>query len=153
MSLKERLKTVAEEFSNTQERREQLQLIIEYGEELQQSPRETFSEEDKVPGCVSDVYIRVKTGNEKQNTTQSEKEHGKDDDVYFEAFVASLVTKGYVAILFELLNGLPKEEILNSEKAINEFIKEAKIDVSLVPTRTNAFQRVYAFMMNKTREN
>ncbi len=135
-TIQERLDEVAEDFKGTTDRREQLELVIEYGEELPKTKKETFTEEDKVPGCVSDVFISAH--NSERGT------------VTFTAFTESLVTKGYVAIIIHILNDLPKEEIINSEEKIANFIKETQLDVSLVPTRTNAFGRVLKFMIEKT---
>lgn len=136
--LDERLKQVTEDFRDATDRREMLQLVIDYGEELEMTEKVEFVKEDQVPGCVSDVYIGAR--------------RSEDGTVHFAAFTESLVTRGYVAILFSILDGLPLNEILESEGKIEAFIIESDLDVSLVPSRTNAFGRVHAFMVRKAAE-
>lgn len=134
-TIAQRLDKLAEQFSEATNQRERLQLIIEQSAELQQTPRESFGSEDKVPGCVSDVYVKARKEGER---------------IRFLAFTESLVTKGYLAILVEALDGANAQEILSSSPQIKKFIKDAGLDVSLVPSRTNAFARIHEAMLRQT---
>lgn len=117
---------------------ERLQFVLEHGKDLDKFPQEQLKEENKVPGCTSNVYIYV---------TKDE-----NNNVLLKATLEALIVGGYIAILFEGLNGMSKEEVLSSEELIRNFTLKAGVRESLTPTRANAFTNILAMIFDKVRE-
>lgn len=117
---------------------ERLQFVLEHGKDLDKFPQEQLIDNNKVPGCTSNVYIYV-----------SKDENNK---VLFKATSEALIVGGYIAILFEGLNGMSKEEILSSEELIRDFTLKAGVRESLTPTRANAFTNILTMIFNKVKE-
>ncbi len=117
---------------------ERLQFVLEHGKDLDEFPQDQLKEENKVPGCTSNVYIYV-----------SRDEHNK---VLFWATSEALIVGGYIAILFEGLQEMSKEEILSSEELIRDFTLKAGVRESLTPTRANAFTNILIMIFNKVKE-
>ncbi|MBN1275510.1 SufE family protein [Candidatus Woesearchaeota archaeon] len=134
MTVKERLGRIKEEFAGAASSKDRLEVVLGYGERSRQARREEFSEEDKVPGCASDAYLKASL---------------RKGGVLLETYASSLVIAGYAAILTEALQGSTPREILNARRDVEAFIKSTGLDVSLVPSRTNSFSRLYAFIEQK----
>ena len=83
--------------------------------------------ENKLPGCVSQVYITA---------TLAE---GK---VFFQGNSDSQLTKGLVGLLVEV-NGLTPLEIL---QLTPDFIQDTGLNVSLTPSRSNGFSNIFKTM-------
>lgn len=126
------LDELKEELHAASTQRDKLQVIISLGDDLTPARREEFTPEDKVPGCASDAYMQVKLMNGKAR---------------FKAWSASLIIKGYLAIITELFAGKTKEEILSEKETLETFAKETGIaTLNAAPTRTNSFMRIYEFI-------
>ena len=87
--------------------------------------------ENKVPGCVSQVFIIAAL---------------VDGKVTFQADSDAQLTKGLVALLVEGLNGLTPQEIA---QLTPDFIKDTGLDVSLTPSRANGFYNIFQTMQRK----
>lgn len=130
------LKDLIEELNSCSTREEKLETLIYYGNQMKVTSRDSFNEEDKVTGCTSETYLKVKP------STQSEA-------IVFEGYTDSLIVKGYLYIITEAYKGYKKEMILNDiENDIKEFINEAKIDTSLMPSRTNTILNLVIHIKN-----
>jgi len=80
--------------------RDRLQMILEMGKELDPLPDRYKTEEHRVRGCQSNVWLvsRLPAGN--------------DGPMYFEADSDGQIVRGLIAILSALVNGKTPTEIL-----------------------------------------
>ncbi len=108
-----------------------LEELLIMGAELPPFPDEERLPENLVKGCLSEVFITS---------------HLQDGKVFFHGDADSLVVKGYVYILLEALSGRTPEEIRASRETIAAFIKDTRLDLSLTPSRSNAFNSIYQAM-------
>ena len=106
--------------------------LLWYAKRLQSFPESEKVPENKVPGCVSQVYVIAHLI-----------DGGK---VEFQGDSDALITKGLVALLFDGLNGLTPAEIINLSP---DFIQETQLDVSLTPSRANGFYNIFKMMQKK----
>ncbi|MUL36868.1 SufE family protein [Gloeocapsopsis dulcis] len=114
--------------SNPKQRYEQL---VWYAKRLKEFPEGDKVPENKVPGCVSQVYITAGL------------DQGK---VWYQGDSDSALVKGLVALLVEGLSGLSPEEILQVSP---EFIKDTGLNASLTPSRSNGFYNIFQKMKEK----
>ena len=114
--------------SNPKQRYEQL---LWYAKKLQEMPQEFKTPENKVNGCVSQVYITADL---------------EDGKILYRGDSDAQLVKGLVALLIEGLNGLTPEEIL---QVAPDFIEETGLKVSLTPSRANGFYNIFQTMKKK----
>ncbi len=114
---------------NPKRRYEQL---LWYAKKLEDLPAEEKTAENKVPGCVSQVYITASLDQENKVSFQG------DSDAQ--------ITKGLLAMLIFALDGLSPVEIAGLSP---DFIKETQLDVSLTPSRANGFYNIFKTMQKK----
>lgn len=136
MTIEKKIKTLLDDFSNVSDDKERLELIMEFGEEVEK-PKIQFSLNERVPGCASEVFVRTRIDNDK---------------VFFDMWSTSLIIKGYCKLLQNIFNGEEKETILNSQVIITNFIKASGLDASLIPSRTNSFERLYTFILDAVKK-
>lgn len=131
------LEELKPDFDLVEDPRERYEMLIEIGKELEDFPEELMTDENRVPGCISGVFVDVKLNNE---------------TVEIKATSHSLIVRGYVKILLDTLNGMSKYEILDAETAIQKFIEDTGISQSLVATRANAFGNIYQTIVEKVKK-
>ncbi|MBT9313253.1 SufE family protein [Leptothoe kymatousa] len=126
------LDKIVKRFQRIQDPRRRYEQLLWYAKRLDSFPEESKVPENKVKGCVSQVYIIASTSNEGTVSYQG------DSDAQ--------ITKGLVALLIEGLKGLPPEQIIQLEP---DFIKDTQLDVSLTPSRANGFYNIFKMMQQK----
>jgi cysteine desulfuration protein SufE len=108
--------------------------LIWYAQKLGEFSEADKVPENKVPGCVSQVYVTASLA---------------DGKVMFQGDSDSQLTKGLLALLIEGLNGSTPTEIV---KLTPDFIQETGLNVSLTPSRSNGFYNIFKTMQKKALE-
>ncbi len=128
------LAKIVQRFQHATEPKRRYEQLIWYGTKLKEFPETDKIPENKVMGCVSQVYITAEF---------------RDGGVFFQGDSDSQLTKGLVGLLIEGLNGLPAQEIVNLAP---DFIQETGLNVSLTPSRANGFYNIFKTMQAKAAE-
>ena len=122
---------VVQRFKRQPDQKRRYELLIWFAKRLQEFPANDKVSENKVPGCVSQVYVTATL---------------EDGKVKFQGDSDSQLTKGLVALLVEGLSGLTPEQILQVSP---DFIQDTGLNVSLTPSRTNGFYNIFQMMKQK----
>lgn len=119
MNIEEREKEIIDEFELFDEWTEKYQYIIELGQKLKPLDEKFRSEENKIKGCQSNVWLHAGS---------------KNGLVFFEADSDSVFVKGEIALLIRVLSGQPPEDIVKAEL---KFIDEIGLRQHIAVTRAN----------------
>ncbi|MGK7932197.1 MAG: SufE family protein [Microcystaceae cyanobacterium] len=130
-SLPPNLERIVERFKKRNDPKKRYEQLLWYAKKLEAMPEEGKTSENKVQGCVSQVYITA------------DYEDGK---VWYKGDSDAQLVKGLVAFLIEGLNGLPPEKIV---AVTPDFIEETGLKVSLTPSRANGFYNIFKMMQTK----
>lgn len=125
------LDKLVKRFARISEPKRRYEQLLWYAKRLDDFPAEDKTAENKVPGCVSQVYITA-------SLNEGKVAYRGDSDAQ--------ITKGLLAMLIEALGGLSPAEIL---QLTPDFIKETQLDVSLTPSRANGFYNIFKTMQKK----
>lgn len=119
MDLRERQQKVVEEFAGLSDWEQRYKKLIELGKSLPDLSDEKKTEDFKVKGCQSQVWM-----------------HARMDDgrVFFEADSDALLVRGLVALLLKVYSGGTPEEILTVPP---DFVREIGLESKLSPSRAN----------------
>jgi cysteine desulfuration protein SufE len=98
--------------------------IIESGKSLERLNEEFRSEENNIGGCQSEVWI---------------KSERKKDKIHFSADSDSLIVKGMISLLFEVINNQNPKDILDVDFY---FIDQIGLNNHLSPTRLNGLNSI-----------
>ncbi|MBO7243754.1 MAG: SufE family protein [Alphaproteobacteria bacterium] len=111
-----------ENFSYLSTWEEKYSYLIDLGNQLPPFKEEDKTDQNKVEGCMSQVWFTHK------------KKEGKN---YFNATSDALIVKGLEAVLIYLINEKTDEEILNLD--LVQIFEELGLKDHLSPTRRNGF--------------
>lgn len=125
------LDKIVQRFARIGEPKRRYEQLLWYAKKLEALPEEAKTPENKVPGCVSQVYITADL---------------LDEKVHFQGDSDAQITKGLLAMLITALDGLSPSEIV---QLTPDFIKETQLDVSLTPSRANGFYNIFKTMQKK----
>ncbi len=125
------LDTIVQKFKRRSDPKKRYEQLLWYAKKLEAMPEAGKTPENKVHGCVSQVYITANL---------------EDGKVWYQGDSDAQLVKGLVAFLIEGLNGLPPAEIL---EVTPDFIEETGLKVSLTPSRANGFYNIFQLMKKK----
>ncbi|MEL6468541.1 MAG: SufE family protein [Cyanobacteria bacterium J06623_4] len=125
------LDKLVKRFARINEPKRRYEQLLWYAKKLEALPSEHKKPENKVPGCVSRVYVTASL---------------EDGKVSFQGDSDAQITKGLLAMLITALEGLSPEEVV---QLTPDFIKETQLDVSLTPSRANGFYNIFKTMQKK----
>ncbi len=130
-SLPPNLARIVEKFKKRSDPKKRYEQLLWYAKKLEAMPEGSKIEENKVQGCVSQVYITA------------DLEEGK---IWYRGDSDAQLVKGLVALLIEGLNGLTPNEII---EVTPDFIEQTGLNVSLTPSRANGFYNIFQMMKKK----
>jgi cysteine desulfuration protein SufE len=133
-SLPPALAKIVQRFQRASDPKRRYEQLIWYGQKMGEFPDSDKLPENKVPGCVSQVYVTASL------------DEGK---VMFQGDSDSQLTKGLVGLLIEGLHGLTPSEIV---QLTPDFIQDTGLNVSLTPSRANGFYNIFKTMQKKALE-
>lgn len=122
---------LVQRFQKAADPKRRYEQLLWLARKLEAFPEEDKQEENKVKGCVSQVYITASLEN---------------GTVHYLGDSDAQITKGLVAFLIRGLNGLTPQEIVDLSPA---FIQDTQLDVSLTPSRANGFYNIFKLMQQK----
>ncbi len=125
------LDKIVQRFAKISDPKRRYEQLLWYAKKLENFPPEGKTPENKVSGCVSQVYITANL---------------EGDKVSFQGDSDAQITKGLLAMLINALSGLSPVEIV---QLTPDFIKETQLDVSLTPSRANGFYNIFKKMQQK----
>lgn len=131
MSFSPNLDKIVERFKRHSDPKKRYEQLLWYAKKLEAMPEEAKIPENKVQGCVSQVFITANL---------------KDGKVWYQGDSDAQLVKGLVALLIQGLNGLSPEEIMQVSP---DFIEETGLKVSLTPSRANGFYNILQLMKKK----
>jgi cysteine desulfuration protein SufE len=119
LDIKENIKQIEEDFSYLEDWDSKYEYLIELGKSLPLIPQELKTEENKVSGCQSQVWVKPEM---------------KDGLLYFKADSDAIITKGLISLLIKVLSGQKPEDIISADLS---FLDRIGMKEHLSPTRAN----------------
>ncbi|MED5558452.1 MAG: SufE family protein [Pseudomonadota bacterium] len=120
---------LVEEFEMFDNWMDRYQYIIDMGKQLPDFPEERRTEEYKIQGCQSNVWMCHEQA---------------DDKLVFKATSDAAIVSGLIAVLLRIYSERTAEEINQTEP---HFLKDLGLDKHLSPTRSNGLhamlERIY----------
>tara|TARA_B100000609_G_C17025236_1_gene335864 strand:+ start:245 stop:673 length:429 start_codon:yes stop_codon:yes gene_type:complete len=127
----ENLYKLVEKLKSSNDPKRKYEYILWLGKKLDSPSEELLISENKVKGCVSEVFV-------KGNLVK-----GK---IYWEGYSDALITKGLLSFLISGLNALSPKEIVELNQV---FIDETGLNKSLTPSRSNGFLNIFLKMKSQ----
>ncbi len=122
------LDRIVERLGSTADPKRRYEYVLWLAKRLPALPEELRSEERKVRGCVSQVYV------------VGELQEGR---LHWQGDSDAQITKGLLALLIEGLDGLTPAEVVALDPA---FIAATGLQASLTPSRANGFLNILRTM-------
>ncbi|SKB12021.1 conserved hypothetical protein [Planktothrix sp. PCC 11201] len=126
------LERIVQRFKRASSNKLRYEQLITIAQKLPTFPEDQKIPDNKVPGCVSQVYVIANLD-----------EQGK---VQFQGESDSQLTKGLVAFLIMGMNGMTPTEVVQLDPS---FIQETGLQASLTPSRANGFYNIFQTFKKK----
>ena len=110
---------IATDFSMYDDWNDKYEYLIDFGKSLPVMDDQYKTEENRIHGCQSRVWLHA---------------YKKDEKIFFDADSDAIITKGIVGLLVKVLNGHTAKEIAESELY---FINDIGLKEHLSPNRAN----------------
>ena len=128
------LNNIVKKLKSTNDPKRKYEYILWLGKKLETPKNEIFIPENKVNGCVSEVYVKASLINGK---------------IHWEGFSDALITRGLLSFLITGLNELAPQDIIKLNK---DFIDETGLKKSLTPSRSNGFLNILLKMKSQAND-
>ncbi len=129
-SIAETERELVDEFALFDDWIDRYQYIIDLGRQLPAFPESEKTEEQKIKGCQSQVWLVTRV---------------VGDRLEFQAVSDSAIVSGLIAILMRIYSGRPAREILAAPPG---FITAIGLDQHLSPTRSNGLHAMLGAIRN-----
>jgi len=128
------LDKLAERLSGTQDPRKRYEYVLWLAKKLPEMPQELQTEDRKVQGCVSQVFIDARL---------------QDGRLQWQGASDALITKGLLALLIQGLRDLTPAQVQAVDPA---FIAATGLQASLTPSRANGFLNILRMMQSQAHQ-
>ncbi len=125
------LDKIVQRFKRRSNPKQKYEQLLWYAKKLPAMAEADKTPDNKVHGCVSQVFITANLS---------------DGKVLYQGDSDAQLVKGLVALLIEGLNGSTPEEII---QVTPDFIADTGLQVSLTPSRANGFHNIFKMMQKK----
>ena len=134
IELDNNLSKLVEKLKKSEDPKRKYEYILWLGKKLKEPDSEILVEENKVKGCVSEVFVKATI---------------KAGKLFWEGYSDALITKGLLAFLISGLNELTPNEVVEIDK---KFIEDTGLKASLTPSRSNGFLNILLKMQSQANE-
>ena len=128
------LNKLVEKLKNAEDPKRKYEFILWLGKKLKAPNNSILIPENKVQGCVSEVFVKASF------------QEGK---LYWEGYSDALITKGLLAFLINGMNELTPKQVVNIN---NKFIEDTGLKASLTPSRSNGFLNILLKMQSQAND-
>ena len=128
------LHKLVEKLKKAEDPKRKYEFILWLGKKLKVPNNSILIPENKVQGCVSEVFVKASF------------QEGK---LYWEGYSDALITKGLLAFLINGMNELTPKEVININ---NKFIEDTGLKTSLTPSRSNGFLNILLKMQSQAND-
>ena len=123
-----------DKLKNSEDPKRKYEYILWLGKKLKVPNNNILIPENKVQGCVSEVFVKASF---------------LEGKLYWEGYSDALITKGLLAFLISGMNELTPKEVVNIN---NKFIEDTGLKASLTPSRSNGFLNILLKMQSQANE-
>ena len=123
-----------EKLKNSDDPKRKYEYILWLGKKLKVPNKKIFIQENKVQGCVSEVFVKAIF---------------KEGKLFWEGYSDALITKGLLAFLIIGMNELTPNEVVNID---SKFIEDTGLKASLTPSRSNGFLNILLKMQSQAHD-
>lgn len=128
------LNKLVEKLKNAEDPKRKYEFILWLGKKLKVPNNSILIPENKVQGCVSEVFVKASF------------QEGK---LYWEGYSDALITKGLLSFLINGMNELTPKQVVNIN---NKFIEDTGLKASLTPSRSNGFLNILLKMQSQAND-
>ena len=128
------LHKLVEKLKKAEDPKRKYEFILWLGKKLKVPNNNILIPENKVQGCVSEVFVKASF------------QEGK---LYWEGYSDALITKGLLAFLINGMNELTPKQVVNIN---NKFIEDTGLKASLTPSRSNGFLNILLKMQSQAND-
>ena len=125
------LNLLVDKLKSTDDPKRKYEFILWLGRKLSKPKDSLLIPDNKVKGCVSEVYVKANLIGGK---------------LYWEGYSDALITKGLLSFLIKGLEELSPEEVINLNQ---NFIEDTGLKSSLTPSRSNGFLNILLKMKSQ----
>ena len=123
-----------EKLKHSDDPKRKYEYILWLGKKLKVPNNSILIPENKVQGCVSEVFVKPSF------------QEGK---LFWEGYSDALITKGLLAFLINGMNELTPKEVVNVD---SKFIEDTGLKASLTPSRSNGFLNILLKMQSQAND-
>ena len=128
------IQEIIDEFQDIDEQFERLEILMDFSDEVEELPIESWNEHNLVRGCQSVAHIEVEV---------------TDGVVWMKAAADAKMVQGLQGLLSIAVNGSTAEQVL---LLTPDFAEEAGILNSLTPSRSNGFLNILLKMQSQANQ-